>query len=143
VHIGLHLKQVTHFICRNKFKGNTFRSNTSECCKIFPGRRSALGMPHFCSLLRCICIFVTADHRFFFFFLQTCAICPQNGSAFLYHSIVSYHMRLTNLPSFLENDGTFVFYHNKKNLKPIVPRLPCLISYSLYSTMFLCYVDVV
>lgn len=70
VHIGLHLKQVTHFIFRNKFERNTFRSNTSECCKIFPGRRSALGMPHFCSLMRCIRIFVTADHRFFFFFFH-------------------------------------------------------------------------
>lgn len=82
VHTGLHLKLLTHKICRNKFKRNTFRSNTSECCKILAGRRSALGMPYFCSFLRCTCIFVTTDHRFFLFFPQTRAICPQNGSAF-------------------------------------------------------------
>jgi len=70
-------------------------------------------------------------------FSQTRAICPQNESAFLFHFIVSYHMRLTNLPSFLENDRTSVFSHTQK--KKSGPN--CSMSVLSYKLQFLFHTD--
>jgi len=101
MHIGLHLKQVTHIICRNKFKRHTFRSNKSECCKILSGRRSALGMPYFCSFLRCTCIFVTTDHRFFFFFFtDACYLSTKRERFFVpLYCVLSHAVDKSTFPS--------------------------------------------